>query len=79
MFKNILFCADFSENAQWAFTYALKLAKALKSKLFILHVIPDPVHYEQLSVFLPSEKQEELKAYQRKKSVIFWKPNISKN
>jgi len=66
MFENILFCTDFSENAQWAFTYAISLAKTFKSKIFILHVIAEPVHPEQLSAFLPPEKLKELKVYWQK-------------
>ncbi len=33
MFRKILFCTDFSEDAHWAFTYAFQLAKTFKSKL----------------------------------------------
>jgi nucleotide-binding universal stress UspA family protein len=66
MFKKILFCTDFSENAQWAFTYALRLAKTFKSKLLILHVTPEPVHPEQLSIYLPEEKLDELRISQKK-------------
>ncbi len=66
MFKKILFCTDFSENSHWAFTYALDLAKAYKSKLLILHVTPEPVHPEQLSIYLPPEKLKELKIFQKK-------------
>jgi len=60
MFKKILFCTDFSENAHWAFAYALDLAKKYTSKLFILHVTPSPTHPEQLSIYLRPEKLEEL-------------------
>jgi nucleotide-binding universal stress UspA family protein len=42
MFQKILFCTDFSENAHWAFTYALNLAKTYRGTLFILHVKSDP-------------------------------------
>jgi nucleotide-binding universal stress UspA family protein len=66
MFKKILFCTDFSEDSHWAFTYALHLAKTYKSKLMILHVTPEPVHPEQLSIYLSQEKLEELKASQKK-------------
>jgi nucleotide-binding universal stress UspA family protein len=66
MFKKILSCTDFSENSHWAFTYALTLAKTFKSKLLILHVTPEPVHPDQLSIYLPPEKLEELKASQKK-------------
>ena len=42
-FRRILFCTDFSENADHAFEYAL--AEARRSPgctLFLLHVIPEP-------------------------------------
>lgn len=66
MFKKILFCTDFSENSHWAFTYALNLAKKYKSKLFILHVSPVPNHPEQLSIYLPPEKVQELMIAEKK-------------
>lgn len=66
MFKNILFCTDFSENSHYAFTYALHLAKTYKSNLIILHVTPEPVHPEQLSIYLTPEKLEALKVSQKK-------------
>jgi nucleotide-binding universal stress UspA family protein len=66
MFKKILFCTDFSEDSHWAFTYAFDLAKTYKCKLFIFHVTPEPVHPEQLSIYLPQEKLEELRASQKK-------------
>ncbi len=66
MFKKILFCTDFSENSHWAFTYALDLAKNYKSKLLIFHVTPEPVHPEQLSIYLPQEKLNELRVSHKK-------------
>lgn len=66
MFKKILFCTDFSEDSHWAFSYALNLAKTYQSKLFILHVTPEPVHPEQLSIYLSEEKLKELKVSQKK-------------
>ena len=66
MFKRILFCADFSENSQYAFTYALNVAKNYSSELVILHVAPVIVHLDELSTYLPSETLEELKTLRRK-------------
>jgi nucleotide-binding universal stress UspA family protein len=37
-YKNILFCTDFSEDANIAFLHALDLAKKYNAKLHILHV-----------------------------------------
>ncbi len=51
MFKRILFCTDFSENAGLAFTYALNLARTYRAKLFILHVIQDPIFAYPSEVF----------------------------
>ncbi len=66
MFKRILFCTDFSENADSAFTYALNLAKDYESKLFILHVT-EAYHPTTLSsMYLPQEKMEELKISKQK-------------
>ena len=66
MFKNILFCTDFSEDSHWAFTYALDLAKTYKANLTIFHVTPEPVHPEQLSLYLAPKKLVELRASQKK-------------
>lgn len=66
VFKKILFCTDFSEDAHWAFTDALQLAKTFKSKLLILHVTPEPAHPDQLSIYLPQEKLDELRISQKK-------------
>ncbi len=42
-FKNILFCTDFSQNADFAFDYAIDIAKRRPgSTLHLLHVIPEP-------------------------------------
>ncbi len=40
-FKRILFCTDFSENADFAFDYALDLAAASGSELHLLHIVPE--------------------------------------
>lgn len=43
IFKKILFCTDFSENADSAFLYALNIAEGNpESELVILHIIPEP-------------------------------------
>ncbi|MFP4379648.1 MAG: universal stress protein [Candidatus Sumerlaeia bacterium] len=42
-FRNILFCTDFSENADFAFEYALDIARRRpEATLHLLHVIPEP-------------------------------------
>jgi nucleotide-binding universal stress UspA family protein len=37
-YKSILFCTDFSEDANIAFLHALDLAKKYNAKLHILHI-----------------------------------------
>ena len=39
-YKKVLFCTDFSENADHAFDYAYGIAKRDEGLLYILHVIP---------------------------------------
>ena len=42
-YRRILFCTDFSENADHAFTYALDAAlRRPGCALFLLHVVPEP-------------------------------------
>jgi nucleotide-binding universal stress UspA family protein len=43
IFKKILFCTDFSGNAEAAFFYALNIAEGNpSSRLVILHIVPEP-------------------------------------
>jgi len=42
LFEKILFCTDFSENADFAFQYAVKQMRTKRAQLFLLHVIPEP-------------------------------------
>ena len=39
-YRNIVFCSDFSKNANHAYTEAVKVASALGATLFVLHVVP---------------------------------------
>lgn len=42
-YHNILFCTDFSDNADFAFFYALASTRfSEKAELHILHVLPEP-------------------------------------
>ena len=42
-YERILFCTDFSENADFAFDYAIDAAKRRPgSTLYLFHVIPEP-------------------------------------
>lgn len=46
-YKNILFCTDFSEDANIAFLHALNLAKKYGARLHILHVPHSPFTYNR--------------------------------
>jgi len=43
-YKKVLFCTDFSENADYAFEFAYGIAKRDEGLLYILHVLPDNPH-----------------------------------
>ncbi|BBA69646.1 universal stress protein [Geobacter sulfurreducens] len=42
-FSTIVFPTDFSENSEYAFDYALTLAKQFNARLVVIHVINEPV------------------------------------
>ncbi len=42
-FEKILIATDFSENSEYAFDYALTLAKQFNGELTVMHVINEPV------------------------------------
>jgi len=42
-FKTILMATDFSESSDYAFSYALSLARKFNARLLLLHVINEPV------------------------------------
>jgi len=60
-YKKILFCTDFSENADHAFEYAYGVAKRDEGLLYILHVIPKNPHEEYTAVYLGSETAEKIR------------------
>jgi hypothetical protein len=39
-YKKVLFCTDFSENAEYAFDFAYGIAKREEGLPYILHIIP---------------------------------------
>ena len=43
-YKKVLFCTDFSENADYAFNFAYGIAKRDDGLLYMLHVLPDNPH-----------------------------------
>jgi nucleotide-binding universal stress UspA family protein len=57
-YKNILFCTDFSEDAEIAFWHALDIARKHNSELHILHVVHSSYRYARHIVdeYLPKEE-----------------------
>lgn len=49
-YKNILFCTDFSENAQSALPHAIDLAKKYGATLHLLHVYQEPGHVAEFEI-----------------------------
>ncbi len=59
-FKNILYATDFSESSDYAFQYALSLAKKFDARLLLVHVINEPVDLRGFYVpHISFEKLEE--------------------
>jgi nucleotide-binding universal stress UspA family protein len=59
-YKKVLFCTDFSENADDAFEYAHGVAKRDGGLLYILHVVPDNPHQAYVEGFLDAGAAEKI-------------------
>ena len=60
--KKILYATDLSESARYAFAYALSLANLYRSKLVMLHVLPeDPDLDELVSGYVDSGQWQKIK------------------
>jgi nucleotide-binding universal stress UspA family protein len=64
-YKNILFCTDFSDDANIAFVRATNLAKKYGARLHILHVPHSPFTYERdiVDEHIAPEKSTEGQAF----------------
>jgi len=64
-YKNILFCTDFSDDANIAFVHALNLAKKYGARLHILHVPHSPFTYDRdiVDEHVTPEKSKEGQAF----------------
>jgi len=67
-YKNILFCTDFSEDANIAFVHALDLAKKYQAKLHILHIPHSSYTYMRhvVNEHVSNEKPDEESFYDEK-------------
>ena len=71
LFKKVLFCTDFSENADLAFNYAKEIAEsAPENELTILHVIPEPEAQFWQSYLYESDNVDDEHARQAVKKAI---------
>ena len=61
--KNILYATDLSNNARYAFAYAVSLANLYGAKITFLHVLPDvpPILDATVVGYISSERWEEIK------------------
>ena len=62
--KKILYATDLSENARFAFAYAVSLADLYGAKITLLHVLPEVSELMDQHVigYIDPEKWEEIKA-----------------
>jgi nucleotide-binding universal stress UspA family protein len=49
-YKNVLFCTDFSANAQAALPYSIDLAKKYGAALHVVHVYQEPEHVAEFEM-----------------------------
>jgi nucleotide-binding universal stress UspA family protein len=59
-YKKVIFCTDFSENADYAFEFAYGIAKRDEGLLYILHVIPENPHRAFAEGIIPNESLEKI-------------------
>jgi len=59
-YKKVLFCTDFSENADYAFEFAYGIAKRDEGLLYILHIIPYSSHQAYAESFITTEDLEKI-------------------
>ena len=55
-YKNILYCTDFSEDAEIAFVHALDLAERYQAVLHVLHVLPSLHRYQPTETRKPEDR-----------------------
>ena len=59
-YKRVLFCTDFSENADYAFEFACGIAKRDEGVLYILHVIPYNPNQTYVESIITTEDLEKI-------------------
>jgi nucleotide-binding universal stress UspA family protein len=59
-YKKVLFCTDFSENADYAFDFAYGIAKRDEGLLYILHILPENPHQAYAEGMITGEDLKKL-------------------
>jgi nucleotide-binding universal stress UspA family protein len=59
-YERILYCTDFSEDADYAFLTAMDMAEKFQSKLYLLHVLHSPYKYTRYVVDGVNEEGQEV-------------------
>jgi len=60
-YKKVLFCTDFSDNANHAFNFAYGVAKRDEGLLYVLHVTPDIPHKAYIENYITAEDSENIR------------------
>ena len=59
-YKKVVFCTDFSENADYAFEFAYGIAKRDEGLLYILYVLPENPHQAFAENYINKEDLEKI-------------------
>jgi nucleotide-binding universal stress UspA family protein len=65
-YKKVLFCTDFSENADQAFDYAFGVAKRDDGILYLLHVMPGNSNENYLNLYISEKNLDKMKTNMKK-------------
>jgi len=77
--KKILYTTDLSENARYAFCYAVSIAHRYSASITILHVLESPGGYSyDLSSYLGAEKWEEIRKSHEEETINTIKTRLAK-
>jgi len=78
-YKKVLFCTDFSENADYAFDFAYGIAKRDKGLLYILHVIPHNSNQSYAESFITTEDLKKIQKAVEEDIANNYKERYAKN
>ncbi len=72
LIKRILYATDLSENARFAFNYAISLANTYNAKITVVHVMPELTSSAMVMVtdIMGSERWEELRKKNEENAVL---------